>query len=145
MSELGAANRAANTADINNLMQFGSMQQQTQAAQDQAAYQEFLRQQGLPYQALQAYNQTLSTSPHDKTTSTSGTEMAPIQQQKSDPLMAALGLGATALGAYFGGPAGASAGSSLAGSLFGGNKSMVTGGLGGRAVPTFGAGLLGNG
>lgn len=89
------AARQANVGDINNVQNAGTLAQQTQGAQDQAAYQEFLRQQQMPYQALQAYNQTLGAAPHDtnQATATSGWQMSPQQQQSSSPLMSALGLG----------------------------------------------------
>jgi hypothetical protein len=115
-------------------MQFGSMQQDTATRQAQAAYQEFLRQQQLPYQALQAYNQTLQASPYEKTTSTSGYEMAPYTQQKSNPLMSALGLGMTGLSMLPGGTIpGLLGGLGLAGGM-----GYSTGALGkGTTVPTY--------
>lgn len=123
MSQLGTANRAANTADVNNLLQFGSMQQDTATRQAQAAYQEFLRQQQLPYQALQAYNQTLQTSPYEKTTSTSGYEMAPMTQQQSNPLMGAIG--------------GALSGAKLGGTLLPGGWGAGLGAIGGGLLGAF--------
>jgi hypothetical protein len=104
MGSLGTANRAANVADVNNLLQFGSMQQDTATRQAQAQYQEYLRMQGLPYQALQTYNQTLQSSPYDKTTKTTGMSMGPIQNDQGNPLMSGLGgaLAGAKLGSSFG-------------------------------------------
>jgi hypothetical protein len=122
MSNIGTANRAANVADINNLLQFGSMQQNTQAAQDQAKYTEFQRQQMMPYMALQAYNQTVQGAPHDTNqhTTSTGFGMSPQQQQSSSPLMSALGLGMTGLSLFNPGVGGMSAMGNLAGWLGGG-------------------------
>lgn len=124
MANIGTANRAANVADIANLMTYGTAQQQTQGAQDTAAYNEFLRQQNLPYQALQAYNQTVSSAPHDTTsnTSSSGWGMSPVQQNaSSSPWMTGLGLGlagASMLG---------TGGMSGLGGLLGSGLAMATG------------------
>jgi outer membrane lipoprotein SlyB len=104
-------------------MQFGSMQQDTATRQAQAAYQEFLRQQQLPYQALQAYNQTLQTSPYEKTTSTSGVEMSPMTQQSSNPLMGAIG--------------GALSGAKLGGTLLPGGWGAGLGAIGGGLLGAF--------
>lgn len=102
---IGTAARSANVGDINNVFQYGNAAQQTQGAQDSARYQEFLRQQQMPYQALQAYNQTLGTAPHDtnQNTATSGWQMSPQQQQQSSPLMTGLGLGMAGLSMLPGG------------------------------------------
>lgn len=124
LANIGTANRAANVADVANLMTYGGVQQQTQGAQDQAAYSEFLRQQQLPYQALQAYNQTVSSAPHDTTsnTSSSGWGMSPVQQPaSSSPWMTGLGLGlagASMLG---------TGGMSGLGGLLGSGLAMATG------------------
>lgn len=134
ISDIGTAKRAANVADIDNLMQFGNAKQDTATRQAQARYQEFLRMQGLPYQALQAYNQTLQASPYNKSTSTSGWEMGPVQQQRSNPLMGALGLGMAGLSMLPGG--------TIPGLLGGlglpGGMGYSVGALGrGTTVPTF--------
>lgn len=102
---LATAQRAANVADVNNLMQYGSMQQQTQGAQDQAALNMWQYQNQYPYQALQAYNQTLAAAPHDTTsfTQSNGTQWNP-QQQSSNALMGGLGgaLAGAQMGSAFG-------------------------------------------
>lgn len=105
MASVGGANRQASVGDTNNLLQFGTLGQQTQGAQDQAAYQEFLRQQNYPLLALQAYNQTVQGAPKSTTanTQTSGVEYSPQQQQQSNPLMGALGLGMAGLSMLPGG------------------------------------------
>ena len=95
MANVGTANRAANVADVNNLLTFGGMGQQTTGAQQQAAYQEFLRQQNMPIQLQQLFNQTVSSAPRSTTgtSNTSSVSMAPQQQTSSSPLSTALGLG----------------------------------------------------
>lgn len=103
IANIGTANRAADVADINNLLQYGNLEQQTQAAQNQAAYQEWLRQQNIPYQNLQAYTQAVAAAPHSTTsnTSTSGISYSPQQSTTGgNPLMG--GLGGAATGAYIG-------------------------------------------
>lgn len=117
MAGIGTQARSANASDINNLMNWGNQQQQTQQNQLSSQYQEWLRQQGLPYQALQAYNQTVQGAPHSTNGSSNTTSIgyAPQQQQNSSPWMNALGAGlgglslmgtlsnpATAMGAGFG-------------------------------------------
>lgn len=109
MANLGTANRAANTADISNLMNYGTLQQQTTGAQQQAAYNEWLRQQNMPIQLQQLYNQTVGAAPHDTSTNTSSIGMSPVQQQSSNPLMTGLGMGlagVSTLGGMFASPAG---------------------------------------
>lgn len=109
MSNLGTANRAANTADISNLMNYGTLQQQTTGAQQQAAYNEWLRQQNMPLQMQQVYNQTVGAAPHDTSTNTSSVGISPVQQQSSSPLMSGLGMGLAGLstvGGLFSAPAG---------------------------------------
>lgn len=109
MSNLGTANRAANVADVGNLMNYGTLQQQTTGAQQQAAYNEWLRQQNMPLQLQQLYNQTVGAAPHDTTTNTSSVGLAPVQNQSSNGLMTALGAGltgASTIGSLFASPAG---------------------------------------
>lgn len=115
LSNLGTANRAANTADINNLLTYGGLEQQTGQSALDKLYGLWQFQTQYPLQAQQVYNQTVSSAPHDKsstgTSSTSSIGWAPVQQQTSSPLMTGLG-GAMAggkVGSYFG-PAGAGIG-----------------------------------
>lgn len=148
MSALGTDARAAATADANNLLQYGGLQQNTiqNALDKQLALWQYQKSQ--PLQAQQVYNQAVSTAPHDTsssgTASTNSLEMKPVQQQSSNFLQTAGGLAAMGLGAYLGGPAGASAASSMFNGLLGSGSSgtslptNIVGGLGNRAVPTFG-------
>jgi hypothetical protein len=97
MANLGTTARGANAADINNLLTFGSLDQQTlQGALDKnLALWQYQNQ--FPLQAQQVYNQTVSTAPHNKSstgsTNTTSVSMAPQQQTSSSPLMQGLGLG----------------------------------------------------
>jgi len=104
LSNIGTANQAASNTDINNLMNFGLLQQNTDQTAATNNYNEFLRQQNLPYQALQAYNQTIGTAPHDtsQNTSTSGFQYSPVQSTSSSPLSTGLGIGLSGL-SMFGG------------------------------------------
>lgn len=123
IANIGSANQSAQNTGIQNVMAYGNQQQQTQAAQDQAAYNNWLYQQQYPFQALQAYNQTVQGAPHSTngTSSTTSIGMQPMQQQSSSPLTTALGLG------------------------LGGLSMLGTGGLSGigGAVGKLGLGLLG--
>lgn len=102
MANIGTSNRAANVADINNLNSMGAQAQQTQAAQDQAAYQNWLWQQQYPQQMQQLYNQTVSTAPHSTsgTSNTTSIGFQPIPQNSTSPLMT--GLGGAMAGAQLG-------------------------------------------
>ena len=126
MSNLGTANRAANVADVNNLMTYGGMQQQTAGNQMQAAYNEWLRQQNLPMQRLQAASGALAALPSDKTTNTSSIGISPMQQQTSSPLMQGVGLGLAGLNAIGSGGLSAIPGLLTAGgSMLSGNGAMT--------------------
>lgn len=105
LANIGQAQQASDQTSINNMLQFGNLQQQTQAAQNTAKYNEWLRQQGLPYQALQSYNQTVGTAPHSTSGSSNTTSIgyAPQQQSSSSPISTALGLGLGGLSMLGGG------------------------------------------
>lgn len=126
LAGIGAQSRQDRVGDISNLMNWGNQQQQTQQNALSAKYQEWLRQQNLPYQALSAYNSTVQGAPHSTSgnTNTSSIGWTPQQQQNSSPWASALGYGlgglgmlgtlsnpATAMGRGFG----------LLGGMFGGN------------------------
>lgn len=128
MAGLGTTARGANAADINNLLTYGSLEQQTlQGALDKnMALWQFQNQ--FPLQAQQIYNQTVAAAPHDKSstgsTSTTSIGMAPQQQTSSSPLMQGLGLGLGGLSLL--GSGGLSGIGGLLGSL--GSMAMGTGG-----------------
>lgn len=126
------AARQANVGDITNVQNAGTLEQQTRGAQDQAAYQEFLRQQNYPLLALQAYNQTVGAAPHDtnQNTASSGWQMSPQEQKRSSPLSTALGLGLGAASLYASG--GMSGLPGLLGGAYGGltGQSFLPRGLG---------------
>lgn len=123
MSNIGTANRAANVADINNLLQYGNMQQDTATRQAQAAYNNWQWQQNYPFLALQAYNNTVQGAPHSTsgTANTMSVGYAPQQQSTSSPLMG--GLSGAMSGAYMG-------------------NMLLPGGLG-AGIGAVGGGLLG--
>lgn len=126
MANVGTAARQASVADVNNLFQFGQADQQTQAAQQQAAYQEWLRQQQYPLQALQTYSGSLQALPRNTTqnTSTQGFEYNPQQQQSSSPLAGGLG--------------GAMSGAATGAMLMPGNPyAMAAGAIGGGLLGAF--------
>ncbi len=95
LSNLGTANRAANTADINNLMTYGGLEQQTAQNAADKLYGYFQYQNQYPLQAQQMYNQTVAAAPHNTSqTGSSGTQSygwAPQQESSSNPLMGGLG------------------------------------------------------
>lgn len=122
---IGTADRAAQVADVNNLFQFGSASQQTQAAQDQARYQEWLRQQQYPLALMQSYSGTLQSLPRNtvQNTNTQGFEYAPQKQQSSSPLLGGLG--------------GAMSGAQLGNMLFPGGLGAGLGAIGGGLLGAF--------
>jgi len=95
LSNLGTANRAANTADINNLLTYGGLEQQTGQNAADKLYNYFQYQTQYPLQAQQMYNQTVSAAPHSTSStgssSTNSVGWAPQQQATSNPLMGGLG------------------------------------------------------
>jgi len=111
MAGLGTTARSSNSADINNLLTYGALDQQNQQSALDRNYNLWNFQSQYPLQAQQMYNQTLSSAPHD--TSSSGTSSgsttsigwAPQQQTSSSPLMQGLG-GLMGLGSLFASPAG---------------------------------------
>ena len=105
IGSLGVAGQSAGLQGAGAQIGAGTLQQQTQQAQDQALYQQFLAQQAYPFQTAQwlAGINTGVGSQMGGTSTTTGPTPNPLNQM--------LGLGLTAAGAYFGGPAGAQAGS----------------------------------
>jgi hypothetical protein len=107
LSNLGTANRAANTADINNLLTYGGIEQQTGQNAADKLYNYFQYQNEYPLKAQQVYNQTVSTAPHSTSStgssSTNSVGWAPQQQATSNPLMGGLGgaLAGAQLGSIF--------------------------------------------
>lgn len=97
MAGLGTTARGANAADINNLLTFGSLDQQTlQGALDKnMALWQYQNQ--YPLLAQQTYNDTVARAPHNTSSTgssnTTSVGMAPQQQTSSSPLSTALGLG----------------------------------------------------
>lgn len=128
LSKLGMDQQNTNTAALQNVMNYGNQVQQTQQNADTARYNEYLRMQNLPYQALQAYNTTAQGAPKSTSSSTSSSGQSYQQQQMptSNPLMTGLGL-AAGIGSMFI-PGGQGVGVSLlanglGGLLGGGNSS----------------------
>jgi len=131
LSNLATNQRAASTADINNVMTYGTAQQQNQIAQNQAAYNEWLRTQNAPLSNLAQYSNILASVPKS-TTSTSNTNSTsvgwgPQPATSSSPLLGAAG------GAMSGAMAGAQLGSVIPG------LGTAYGALGGAAL----GGLMG--
>lgn len=127
LSKLGMDQQNTNTAALQNVMAYGNQVQQAQQNADTAKYNEFLRMQNLPYQALQTYNQTVQGAPKSTSSSTSSSGQSYQQQQMptSNPLMTGLGL-AAGIGSMFV-PGGQGIGLGLLGNslggLFGGGNS----------------------
>lgn len=106
MAGLGTTARASNAADINNLLTYGSLGQQTDQSALDKMYNLWQFQSQYPLQAQQVYNQTVSSAPHNTSStgsssgSTSSIGWAPQQQTSSNPLMG--GLGGAMAGAQLG-------------------------------------------
>lgn len=114
LTGMGGALSGINTADLNSLLTAGGAQQQTQTAQNQFGYNQYLNQFQLPDQQAQAFASILGSLPHSTTQTGQTSSMA-----YSNPLMglAGLGLGIAGLGtgggATLGGTALSSGGSAL--------------------------------
>lgn len=132
LSQLATAQRAANVADVNNMFTYGSADQQNTTAQNQAAYNEWLRTQNQPMQNWLGYMQGISAAPKSTSftsnTNSSSIGYQPQQQQSSSPIMGALGGGMSGAvtGAQLGtlipgiGPAGGALGGAALGAIMGG-------------------------
>lgn len=111
MAGLGTTAQGANTQDINNLLTYGNLGQQTAQNALDKNYNLWNFQTQFPLQAQQVYNQTVSSAPHDTSStgtssgSTTSVGWAPQQQQSSNPWMTGLG-GLMGLGSMFAAPAG---------------------------------------
>lgn len=120
LAKLGMDQQNTNTAALQNVMNYGNQIQQTQQNADTAKYNEYLRMQNLPYQALQTYNQTVQGAPKSTSSSTSSSGQSYQQQQmpSSNPLLTGLGL-AAGVGSMFV-PGGQGLGLGLLGNSLGG-------------------------
>lgn len=120
LAKLGMDQQNTNTAALQNVMNYGNQVQQTQQNADTAKYNEYLRMQNLPYQALQAYNQTVQGAPKStsSSTATSGQSYQQQQMPSSNPLLTGLGL-AAGVGSMFI-PGGQGVGLGLLGNSLGG-------------------------
>jgi hypothetical protein len=116
MADIGTTVRSSNASDINNLLTYGSVEQNTNSVIDKAKYDEWLRQQQDPFSRLRAYNETISTAPHSTsgTSNTTSVGMSPQPNTSSSPLMQGLGAGLSGLSTigslFYGGPTSAIAG-----------------------------------
>lgn len=72
LAGLGTTAQNALTSGINNLLNYGNLAQSTEQNANTAAYNEWLRQQNMPLQLQQLYNQTLSAAPHSTMQSQTG-------------------------------------------------------------------------
>lgn len=71
---LGTTAQNSLQSGISNLLNYGNLAQQTDQNANTAAYNEFLRQQNMPLQLQQLYNQTLSAAPHSTMQSQTGNQ-----------------------------------------------------------------------
>lgn len=105
LGSLGTAAQNANTSDVNNLMAYGALGQQTAQNALDKYYNLWQFQSQYPLQAQQVYNQTVSSAPHNTSgtmnASTNSIGWAPQQQETTSPLAAGLG-GAAVLGSGLG-------------------------------------------
>lgn len=105
LASLGSAAQGANTSDINNLLSYGNLGQQTAQNALDKYYNLWQFQSQYPLQAQQVYNQTVQAAPHNTSGTTNATTnsigWAPQQQETTSPLAAGLG-GAAVLGSGLG-------------------------------------------
>jgi hypothetical protein len=106
-------------SDVNSLLGTGAVGQQTQQAGNTFNYNEFLRQQGVPLQNLQAASGAIASAPHGTTG-----EATKTSQIYSNPLAGIAGLGLGAAGLMMGNPMGLAG---LGGLLGGGSQTGFTG------------------
>lgn len=106
MGNLGVAGQQAGLAGSQAMLGAGTMQQQTEQDRLNALYQQYQIQQAFPYQQTQ----WLAGVGTGVGSQMGGTSTGTSTQPGPNPWSQALGLGLTAAGAFFGGPAGASAG-----------------------------------
>jgi hypothetical protein len=74
IANLGTAAQNSLNTGIGNLLNFGNLAQGTEQNANTAAYNEWMRQQGVPLQLQQLYNQTLSAAPHSTAQSNVGNQ-----------------------------------------------------------------------
>ena len=119
-ADVNTAARTANVGDINNVLQYGIMDQHTRDKLDKANYDEFLRMQNNPYLALKLYNDTLASAPRSTTSTTNSTSFGSSQvpATSSNPWLGGLGgaMGGAVAGAPLG-PWGVAAGAAAGGAL----------------------------
>ena len=72
LAGLGTAAQNSLNTGIGNLLNYGNLAQATDQNANTAAYNEWMRQQGVPLQLQQLYNQTLSAAPHSTMQSSTG-------------------------------------------------------------------------
>ena len=72
LAGLGTTAQNSLNSGINNLLNYGNLAQATDQNANTAAYNEWMRQQGVPLQLQQLYNQTLSAAPHSTMQSSTG-------------------------------------------------------------------------
>jgi hypothetical protein len=116
LAGLGTNIAGLNSQDLNNLLTSGGVAQNSQTAQNQFAYQNWLSQYQIPESINQSFASVLGALPHD--TSQTGQQ---TQMSYSNPLMglAGLGLGLGTMGMTGGGSLGGNLISGLFPSLFG--------------------------
>lgn len=99
LASLGPLLQSLGINDVNSLLGTGAVQQQNQQAGNTFNYNEFLRQQGVPYQNLQATTSAIGSAPHGLTSN--GTTTKDVY---SNPLAGIAGLGIAGLGFMTGNP-----------------------------------------
>lgn len=91
IANLGTSAQNSLNAGIGNLLNYGNLAQTTNQNANTAAYNEWMRQQNLPYQAQQLYNSSVSSAPHSTAqTSTSNQTSSNTQNQISNAIQNAI-------------------------------------------------------
>jgi hypothetical protein len=83
IANVGTAAQNSFNSGVNNLLNYGNLAQTTDQNANTAAYNEWLRQQNMPLQLQQLYNQTLSAAPHSTATSTANNQTMNTAQNTS--------------------------------------------------------------
>jgi hypothetical protein len=91
LAGIGTTAQNSLNSGINNLLNYGNLAQTTQQNANTAAYNEWLRQQNLPMQQQQLFNQTVSSAPRSTTQNTTSNQMSSnLQSQLSNAISNAI-------------------------------------------------------
>lgn len=83
LANVGTMAQNSYNTGVNNLLNYGNLAQATDQNANTAAYNEWLRQQNMPLQLQQLYNQTVSTAPHSTANTSANNQTSTSNQNTS--------------------------------------------------------------